>query len=247
VRITTIVSPLLDENCHVVATDSDPGALIVDPGAKTAARVAQLMDRSGLRPVAILLTHGHQDHVWDAVRLAERYGVEIHIHPADRFFLEDPLGALGFMGAGIRALLVSHGVSPHWRPPREVQAIETGADGSGELTLGPLRLAACHAPGHSPGSTVFEVSPAQGAPPGQPGQPASSAQTPILLTGDVLFAGGIGRTDLPGGSDARMRTSLRAVADRFDHAAPVYPGHGPDSVLGVEVTANPYLRAAIVG
>jgi glyoxylase-like metal-dependent hydrolase (beta-lactamase superfamily II) len=234
-RVATITSPVYSENCHVLAGDTDPGAVIIDPGALAADAIAALVAEASLEPAAVVLTHGHHDHVWEAADVAARHGVPVWLHPADMFWMEDPSAVYGpGWDAVIREQFAEVGASPQWRRPPDIVPIETGADGRGALDLGPFRLDALHAPGHTPGSTVFSFA--------ETGGPEGG---PVLVTGDVLFRLAVGRTDLVGGSDAEMRASLRAVGETFDPDSAILPGHGAGSVLRVERKRNPFLRAAL--
>ncbi|WP_199424086.1 MBL fold metallo-hydrolase [Actinotalea solisilvae] len=226
-RIRTLVAPLLGALCHVVADDAGR-CVVVDPGAGVADEVVALLARESWTAVAVLLTHGHVDHTWDAAALCAQLGVPVHVHSADGYRLADPVGSLGPLGQQLVAL--TGGTPPPapedtrtFDPPTgEVTALELG--GPGGVVVGAL-----HSPGHTQGSTVYLVRDDDGG--------------PAALTGDVLFAGSIGRTDLPGGDDAAMARTLARLA-RLDPATRVLPGHGPTSTVAAELATNPFLRAA---
>lgn len=226
--VRTVVAPLLGTNCHLVA-DAEGTCVVVDPGAGVVDDVLAVVRRERLHAVAILLTHGHLDHTWSAAALCETLGVPVHVHEADAYRLDDPVGSLGPLGAQL-ADLAGHGGPP---VPSRVEPFSIGPDGVPDPALawfgGEPVLTVLHAPGHTQGSTVYLLEPADGA--------------PVALTGDVLFAGTIGRTDLPGGDDAAMGATLRRLA-RLDPCTLVVPGHGASSSVETELATNPYLRAA---
>jgi glyoxylase-like metal-dependent hydrolase (beta-lactamase superfamily II) len=145
--------------------------------------------------------------------------------------MHDPLAGLGSFGLPVPSDLVAGDTSASWRRPRNIVLIDPPDDAVTPLELGSLSFRALNCPGHTPGSTVLEIS--------------SGENNPVLLTGDVLFAQGVGRTDLPGGDPQAMPVSLRRLVQLFDASLPVLPGHGPGSVLGREMVTNPYLIDAL--
>jgi hydroxyacylglutathione hydrolase len=198
-------------NCYVVAARPGAEALVVDPGQDALPGIQDLCDRHRLRPVAALLTHGHLDHVWSVAPLADARGIPAYVHPADRHLLRDPLAGLG---PETRAALGGFEL----QEPDDVREL---ADG-GVLELAGLQVTVDHTPGHTPGHVTFRL----------PG---------TLLSGDLVFAGSIGRTDLPGGS---MRDMLASLAGRFlvlPDETEVLPGHGPTTTVGRERASNPFL------
>lgn len=225
-RIRTVVAPLLGALCHVVAQD-DGRCLVVDPGAGVLDDVAALVAAEGWVPVGVLLTHGHLDHTWDAAAVSDRFGTSVHVHAGDAYRLADPVGSLGPLGHQLAAM-TGLAAPP---APRAVRTFEAPAGTPVHLAVGEsgaaVELRALHSPGHTQGSTVYLTT-------GEGGEP-------VALTGDVLFAGSIGRTDLPGGDDAAMARTLATLA-RLDPATRVLPGHGPASTVGAELARNPYLR-----
>lgn len=218
--IRTVVAPLLGTNCYVVP-DGD-ACVVVDPGGGVADGVRREVAAMGLRPVAVLVTHGHLDHTWDAAELSAEYRVPVLVHEADAYRLADPVGTLGDLG---RQIVEMAGQEWGPAPPARLETFRTDDAGSG-IVAGAIR--ALHAPGHTEGSTVYLVEPPDGG--------------PVALTGDVLFAGTIGRCDLPGGDEAAMAASLRRLV-ALDPATEILPGHGPASTLAAELAANPFLRA----
>ncbi len=210
--IRTVVAPLLATNCHLVV-DGDL-VWVVDPGAGAADQVDAVVRDGRLAVAGILLTHGHLDHTWDAAELSDRHEVPVHVHADDAYRLADPLGSLGPTGAAIAAMAGQHAGPP--APAR----LETF------LSAVPAPVTVLHSPGHTEGSTVYLLDDDAG---------------PVALTGDVLFAGSVGRTDFPGGDPDLMATSLARLAT-LDPRTRVLSGHGPASTIGTELARNPYLR-----
>lgn len=229
-QIQTVVAPLLGTNC-VILTDDGGRCVVVDPGGGVEADVIEAVQRDGLEVVALLATHGHVDHTWAAADLGAEFGVPLLIHADDEYRLDDPFGTLGPLGPQLAAL-AEQGALPGLpgAPPRRpaVESIRTAPRGTTELRLGPdgsFAITAIHTPGHTEGSTVYVVGP--------PGRRTA-------LTGDVLFAGTIGRTDLPGGDAVAMTATLATIAT-WDPEIAVIPGHGPATTIGDELVGNPYL------
>lgn len=212
------VSPW-QSNCYLVSPHEDTAeCLIVDPGITAAEPVVAAVAERGLDPVAILCTHGHLDHVGDAHLLAARWNIPVHLAAADQHLLIRPGDGLGLQGAAMMRQLTGSDVLP---PIADVRDLD------GPLTLARIQVTPFPAPGHTKGSTLLEF---------------TSARTSVVFTGDVLFAGTIGRTDLPGGSMTEMRESLRRIAQHFPAETPLLPGHGQPTSIGQEVESNPFLR-----
>ncbi|WP_307816042.1 MBL fold metallo-hydrolase [Myceligenerans indicum] len=261
-EVQVVVAPVFGTNCCVVTSrssrDGSRDCVIVDAGAGVAAGVDRLVREQGLRPRAVLATHGHVDHTWDAAELCARYDVPLRLHAADVYRIGDPFGTLvadggeavvsGALGRELSAL----GFDPAaYRAPVPVEGFET-RDGWADLTFGTVSLRAVHAPGHTQGSTLYLLpgrdAPDGGVPDGDaPAAGARGGTTPddapsgVALTGDVLFAGSIGRTDLPGGDGLTMRATLRDVVARLDPGLAVVPGHGPTTTVARELETNPFL------
>jgi hydroxyacylglutathione hydrolase len=210
-------------NCWLVATGPGSEALVVDPGQDALPGIAELCARHHLKPVAALLTHGHLDHLWTVAPLAGANGIPAFVHPADRHLLTDPLA--GFDPEARAAF--------GWLRLQEPDDVRELADGQ-VIELAGLRLTVDHTPGHTPGHVTFRA-------------PAAGSEPPRLLAGDLVFAGSIGRTDLPGGS---MREMLASLATRFlplPDETVVLPGHGPETTVGRERAYNPFLADLIAG
>ncbi|PRY17881.1 MBL fold metallo-hydrolase [Kineococcus rhizosphaerae] len=218
--IDTVEASVFGTNCYVLAPQAGAECVIVDPGVDVADRLAEVLRRHRLKPVAVLLTHGHLDHTYSVTPVCGAYGVAATVHADDAHRLRDPLAGLG---GPLRAALEATTGTVTWREPDEVVEVRDGA----RLALGGLEVGVSHAPGHTEGSVLFSFE--------RGGEPD------LLLSGDVLFAGSIGRTDLPGGSSQAMVRSLLTRILPLDDATDVLPGHGPATTIGRERRANPHL------
>lgn len=203
-------------NCYVVAPAAGEECVIIDPGQEAVRGVEDLLREHRLKPVAVLLTHGHIDHIWSVVPVCGAHDVPAYIHPADRDLLADPARGLSLVvGQQIFGGLT-------FTEPDDVREL---ADG-GPISLAGLDFTVDLAPGHTPGSVTFRP------------------DDDVVFSGDLLFAGSIGRTDLPGGDfDEMMRSLVRVVLPLPDEMA-VLSGHGPGTTIGRERATNPYLRKA---
>ena len=220
-------------NCYVLATGPGEECLVVDPGIGVEDRLAEVCRENGLRPAAVLLTHGHVDHVYAVTPVCggdTAASLPAYIHAGDRYRLENPLAS---MDAGLLGVLEQEfGRRATWTEPSNVVDLVEGA----VLRLAGLEVAVAHAPGHTEGSVMFTV-------PDLPSQlGVSSGLSATCLSGDVLFAGSIGRTDLAGGSGEAMTRSLRDVVLPMADDTLVLPGHGPSTTIGRERDTNPYLQ-----
>ena len=206
-------------NCFVVAPEAGGQCVVIDPGEDAADRLQTLLDEHRLTPVAVLLTHGHLDHMASAAAICRAADIPAYIHPADEYMLDDPMAALS---AELRAALA--GMPKNGFRPDQVLPLADLL----EPGLADLPLTVDHLPGHTGGSVVYRF--------------AGDGERPeILFTGDTLFAGSIGRTDLPGGSmDQELASIADRVLSRADDAV-VLAGHGPPTTVGNERTSNPFL------
>jgi hydroxyacylglutathione hydrolase len=224
-------------NCYVVAPGPGEQCLIVDPGQDAEPGIEEIIQRYRLQPAAVLLTHGHIDHIWSVVPVCGARNIPAYIHPADRALLSDP--ASGLWPQAGSALL--GGLT--FTEPDEVAELADGAT----LQLAGVEVVVDHAPGHTPGSVTFRL-PGAGQPgAGQPGAggpgggETGNSGHPVLLTGDLLFAGSIGRTDLPGGDYATIMDSIARVCLPLPDETVVLAGHGPQTTIGAERAANRFL------
>lgn len=208
-------------NCYVAATGPGAECVVIDPGKDAAPGVADLVREHRLKPVAVLVTHGHVDHMWCVAPVAGTYDATAWIHPQDRHLLADPMQG---MSPETTAMLL--GGNYEFAEPDDVREL---ADGQ-VLELAGLSFAVDHTPGHTEGSVVFR-SP----------YPTDEVSE-VMFSGDLLFAGSIGRTDLPGGDHAAMLRSLAGKVLPLADDIVVLPGHGEQTSIGRERVTNPFLQ-----
>lgn len=209
-------------NCYVVASAAGEACIVVDPGQDAVEPLDALLAEHRLTPVAVLLTHGHFDHTFSVSPVCDGHDVPAWIHPEDRAMLADPMKGLSQEAAAF------FGGRLEMREPRSVEELTDGAT----LDLAGLTVRVDHAPGHTRGSVVFTPTSAADAGEG----------VEVILAGDTLFAGSIGRTDLPGGDHEQMLVSLRdKLLTRPDETL-ILPGHGATTTIGRERASNPFLR-----
>jgi hydroxyacylglutathione hydrolase len=227
-------------NCYLVAPAAGEECVIIDPGQDAAPGVDEAVREHRLKPVAVILTHGHIDHIWSVAPVCGARNIPAFIHPDDRGLLTDPARGFG-LGAG-RQLF--GGVT--LTEPDDVRELSDGT----VLELAGLSFTAEHAPGHTPGSVTFRAPLRK--PAGSTGsvgavgsagsaEPTGSGGEQVIFTGDLLFAGSIGRTDLPGGDYAMILDSLARVCLTLPDEVAVLPGHGPQTTIGRERATNPFL------
>lgn len=199
-------------NCYVVAAEPGGPGVVVDAPPDPDA-VSHLVERAGITPVALLLTHGHIDHVGGAGAVADRHALTAYLHPDDEWLAMDPEGQLKML----------FGMVPpgDFAPPHTYRRL---ADGQ-RLELAGLVFDVLHTPGHTPGHCCFHL-----------------AGEGILFAGDHLFAGSIGRTDLPGGDFEALMRSMKERVMPLPPETDVLPGHGPTTTLARELQTNPFLR-----
>jgi glyoxylase-like metal-dependent hydrolase (beta-lactamase superfamily II) len=222
VLVTGFPAEAFGTNCYVVAPGPGEQCLVVDPGIGVLDQLDEVLARYRLHPAAVLLTHGHLDHTFSVAPVCGARGITAYVHPADREMLADPAKGLSM------DLTELFGGRLTYTEPDDVAELTDGAT----LTLAGIEVTVDHAPGHTGGSVLFRL-------PGA-GTPWEADQ--VCLSGDVLFAGSIGRTDLPGGSTETMLTSLRDKILPLADDTVVLPGHGPETTIGRERASNPYLR-----
>lgn len=211
-------------NCFVVATGPGSECVVIDPGQDSGEGIAQVVREHHLKPIAVLATHGHLDHVWSIAPVAGTYDATAWIHPADRHLLTDPLAGLSRESHQMLSSML--GADHEWAEPDDVRELGDGQD----LEVAGLTFVVDHTPGHTRGSVVFRA----------PYDDAADVSE-VMFAGDLLFEGSIGRTDLPGGDHATMLRSLTDKVLPLPDDVVVLPGHGNQTTIGRERVTNPFL------
>ena len=219
--ITGFPAGMLACNCYVLAPRQGADAIVVDPGQRAMGPLQRILDENRLTPAAVLLTHGHLDHMWSAQKVSDHYGCPTYIHPADRYMLTDPIKALG---QGFLAGLGRLTLGAMFREPRQVLELDRDGD---KIELGGITVTVDHTPGHTKGSVVFRV---------------DEGPEEVAFTGDTLFQQTVGRTDLPGGSGRDLLESIVTKLLVLDDDTLVLPGHGERTTIGLERHTNPFLE-----
>jgi len=199
------------KNGFVAACEETRDAVLIDPGDEVAS-LLEFAARHRLNVRHILLTHAHVDHVTGVAAAKRRLGVPIHLHRDDLFLYERAVQAGAMFGLDVEP-----------QPPID----EFYAPGE-VIAFGNYEARSHHTPGHCPGGVCLQI--------GRVGEGGKD-----LFVGDTLFAGSIGRTDLPGGDYNTLIASIRNVLFAFGDEAIVHPGHGPDTTIGEERRTNPFL------
>jgi hydroxyacylglutathione hydrolase len=212
--IASFPAPMYATNCWIIAGKPGQECIIVDPGMPDISHEIQaIVAENNLKPVAALITHGHLDHTFSVKPLADGYGITSYIHAEDREYLLKPQGAHG-------AEFISALDAITFEEPKETRNLRHGD----LIEILDMKITAIHSPGHTKGSTMFSIN------------------DQLLLSGDVLFAGSIGRTDLPSGSHEAMVKTLKTRVLPLSDDLRVLPGHGPETTIKFERKNNPYLK-----
>ena len=198
VEVRSFVNGQLEENCYLIYVPGAREGLLIDPGSSPS-EIIRNIDALGVRPVLILATHGHFDHVGAVKRIKERYQAPFYCPEAD-------LGHLRFLGA---------------EAPEPDRLLKGGE----ALEAGGLKVKVLATPGHTEGGLCYLLE-----------------EEGLLFSGDTLFEGTVGRSDLPGGSVQDLTRSLKQVLRPLKDGIRVYPGHGEATTMGREKKLNPYLR-----
>jgi hydroxyacylglutathione hydrolase len=208
-RVQGFTTGVFQSNTYLIAEREGDQAVIIDPGQDAASHLLGAVEELGVSVQAVLLTHGHVDHVWNAAEVAKALDVPAFLHQEDRYLLDDPGAALGASAAG-------------WEI--EIPDRLEGLKDDQRFAFGTLSLEAKHTPGHTPGHCVF-------------------LSDGLLVSGDLIFAGSVGRTDFPGGSMDQLMASIREVVLPLADDVTIISGHGPATTVGTERTTNPFIRA----
>lgn len=212
--VRSFPAPMYATNCWVIAPSQGSECIIVDPGMPDiSSEIEMIIAENNLKPVAALLTHGHLDHTFSIKPLADGYDIPAYIHSEDRRFIADPAGIHGDQ-------FISQLQGMTFEEPMRVEELKNNQI----LELVGMKITAIHAPGHTRGSLMFTVN------------------DELLISGDVLFAGSVGRTDLPTGSASEMRNTLAKKVLTLSDDFRVLTGHGPETTIKFERKNNPYLK-----
>ena len=226
VLLTSFPAGPLAANCYIVARGPGAGCAVIDPGMDAMESLRQVVSEANLTPQAVLITHGHFDHMWNAQDVAAEFGCPVWIHPADRHLLSDPMAAIS--GESAAMLRAQFGLSDdvEFVEPADVRDAVDGA----EIEVDGVKFIVDHVPGHTPGTVFYRMDWTGPEPVSQ-----------VMFSGDFLFNGSIGRTDLTGGDHGQMQDSLRNRILPLPDDIVVLPGHGAQTSIGRERQINPFL------
>ena len=215
VFIESLVVGSWQTNCYLVGATNSSEVVVIDPGMQAAEPVRAVLKDRGWRLSGVIATHGHVDHIADAATLANAAGVPLWLHSGDDYMLTNPLAGISAESQAVVAAMYPRGL--------EAPAQRRDLAGLDVVDVAGLSLAVSAAPGHTPGCVLL------------------GAES-VVWCGDVVFAGSVGRTDLPGGDPQTMRDTLRDVVLRLDDSTRLLPGHGPATSMYQERRTNPYLQ-----
>ncbi len=204
IKVRSVTTGPFQENTYFIGLEKPQECLIIDPGDETDVLIKEI--ESYGKPVAMLCTHAHLDHIGSAHALKKKYECPVYMHQQDKPVLD--------WFEDSRTLF---GLDPAPKP--EIDEWITTED---DLSFGDLTIKVMHTPGHTPGSTCYKID-------------------GHVFTGDTLFAGTVGRTDLPGGSWDELNASLTRLIKTLPHETIIHSGHGPDTTMAVEKEQNPFL------
>ena len=224
--LASFASGLWQANCYVVAPADATTCVVIDPGQNAAEVLEQALLEHRLAPAGVLLTHGHFDHVASAADFAEAHQVPVWVHPADRHLLSDPAAGLSTDSADLVQQLLGGPLAE----PADVRSLAVDS-----VALAGLEFSVTHAPGHTAGSVLLGLPYPDHPPIGR-----------IVFSGDVVFAGSVGRTDLPGGDQATMLRTLQDIVLALPDDTALLPGHGDQTTMAAERAQNPYLQPAFL-
>jgi hydroxyacylglutathione hydrolase len=202
------------KNGFILGCERTREAVYIDPGDEVA-ELLEFVAAQQLTVKHILLTHAHIDHVSGVAEARRRLGAPIHLHKDDLFLYDTAVPTGRLFGMEIEA------------PP----PVDRFYDGKDPITFGDYSVAVHHTPGHVPGGVCLAVTPG-----------VTTPSVPSLFVGDTLFAGSIGRTDLPGGDHPTLMRAITEVLFAFPDDSPVFSGHGPETTIGRERSGNPFVR-----
>lgn len=230
--LTGFAAGPLAANCYQIGGSDTDECVVIDPGMAALVPLTQQFEKTGRRPVAVLISHGHFDHVADAAAVAAKWNIPVYIGAADRYMLADPLDAISAEFASMLSDMLDERALAGGMVPDQLHSLE---DTDTSLELAGMTIHILHVPGHTPGSKTYRVV----------GPFPELGDAPeVLFTGDTLFAGSIGRTDLPGGDTATIVSSIEKHLLTQLADAVVLPGHGPGTTIAHERDNNPFVGRA---
>lgn len=209
-EILTLPLGQLETNSYLILPDNSDSAVLVDAPFGAASAIPSILEKHGRKLAAILLTHGHWDHIWDTAALAESTGAKIYAGEEGRQLVENPKFQLQYFSIGDFA----------------GAKIDVFPKDGMELEIAGMKIKCFEAPGHCPGSIIYFVK--------------DSGGRGVLFAGDVIFADSIGRTDLWGGSYAALEKSIKEKIFTLPASTVIYPGHGEPTTVAHERQYNPY-------
>ncbi len=201
--------PPIATNAYLLNAPGSNAAVLVDAPPDALAEITPALKKQGLRLTALLLTHGHWDHMADAAA-CRAAGAVVYAHAADREWIENPMIQEDFLIPGIEIEPVK---IDHFLTPGKI------------LEVAGMKFEVRHVPGHAPGNVLFY-----------------NAEAKTAFVGDAIFAGSVGRTDLPGGDGAQLKNSIRTQIYTLPDDTVIYPGHGPKTTVARERATNPFVR-----
>jgi hydroxyacylglutathione hydrolase len=208
----------IETNAYLLTEPSRGEAVLIDAPGDVWADVEPILSKEKCRLMELWLTHGHWDHMQGAAEVVRMTGARVRAHAADRPLIETPEVMKRFL-----------------MPGHELEPVKVDAWVRQGETIAALGTAAevRHVPGHCPGNVLFYFAPTA--------SPKEGAAAGLAFVGDALFAGSVGRTDLPGGDFAVLEKSIHSQIYTLPDATKVFPGHGPDTTVGEEKRSNPYV------
>lgn len=230
-------------NCWVVGDRATGRCAVIDPGEHGGQQVPALLERLELDCEAILLTHGHLDHFWAVPELARSLDVPVHLHPDDRWLWDAPAAGFG-VPAELAADMLRDQFGITWDPPTD-RLVDLAHDA--DLRVAGIDWTPRHTPGHTPGHVTFLGRGLSGVPVEFADGQDTGADADVLFSGDLIFAGSVGRTDFPRGSSQQLMQSIADTVLPLEDDTLILSGHGPRTTVGRERATNPFVEMALRG